>query len=73
MRAASQIGATFPLILTFSPWEKEQPLNEFVKFVSRGAASSRRFARMLGAFLPLRVGGVCGTDGERAGVRCAFN
>ena len=24
-----------------------------------------------GAFLPLRVGGVCGADGERAGVRCS--
>ena len=30
------------------------------------------FAKTLGAFLPLRVGGVCGADGERAGVRCAF-
>jgi len=25
----------------------------------------------LGAFLPLRVGGVCAADGERAGVRCS--
>jgi len=24
-----------------------------------------------GAFLPLRVGGVCGADGERVGVRCS--
>ena len=31
------------------------------------------FAKTLGAFLPLRVGGVCGADGERAGVRCAFH
>ena len=26
-----------------------------------------------GAFPPLRVGGVGGADGERAGVRCAFS
>ena len=29
--------------------------------------------KTLRAFLPLRVGGVCGADGERAGVRCAFH
>jgi hypothetical protein len=28
-------------------------------------------AKTLRAFLPLRVGGVCGADGERAGVRCS--
>ena len=31
------------------------------------------FAKSLGAFLPLRVGGVCGADGERAGVRCPLH
>jgi N-glycosylase/DNA lyase len=30
-------------------------------------------AKMLGAFPPLRVGGVSGADGERAGVRCSSN
>ena len=30
-------------------------------------------AKTLRAFLPLRVGGVCGADGERAGVRCSFH
>jgi len=29
--------------------------------------------KTLRAFLPLRVGGVCGADGERAGVRCSFH
>ena len=30
-------------------------------------------AKTLRAFLPLRVGGVGGADGERAGVRCSFH
>jgi len=34
---------------------------------------SRIFAGTLGAFPPLRVGGVCGADGERAGVRIRPN
>jgi hypothetical protein len=31
------------------------------------------FMLTLRAFPPLRVGGVCGADGERAGVRCSFH
>jgi len=45
-----------------------------LEFVSAGFAG-RSFA-MIRAFdccLPLRVGGVCGADGERVGVRCAFH
>jgi hypothetical protein len=34
---------------------------------------TRSSAATLRAFLPLRVGGVCGADGERAGVRCSFH
>jgi len=34
---------------------------------------THNFIKTLGAFLPLRVGGVCGADGERAGVRCSFH
>jgi hypothetical protein len=43
----------FPLILTFSLEEKEQPLGLFVKFVGCEAACSRDFAKTLGTFLPL--------------------
>ena len=35
--------------------------------------AARDIGKTLGAFLPLRVGGVCGADGERAGVRCSFH
>jgi hypothetical protein len=45
-----------PLILTFSPREKEQPLVTLVKFVSLKAEFRRHFAKTLGAFLPLRWG-----------------
>ena len=34
---------------------------------------SKHLGKRLGAFLPLRVGGVGGADGERAGVRCSFH
>ena len=67
--------AAFPLILTFSPREKEQQLDisTFAKIIR--AADRSQFAKTLRAFLPLRVGGVCGADCEadvrqRAGVRC---
>jgi len=51
----------FPLTLTLSPGEREQPLNMPVKFEGRVAAGCRGFAGRLGAFLPLLR--------ERAGVR----
>ena len=51
----------FPLTLTLSPGEREQPLDISVKFEGDVAAGSRNFAGRLGAFLPLL--------GERAGVR----
>ncbi len=51
----------FPLTLTLSRGEREQPLDTALTFESRGAEDRRRFATKLGAFLPLL--------GERAGVR----
>jgi hypothetical protein len=64
------MSAAFPLILTFSLGEKEQQLidSTFAKIIR--AAGRLQFAKALRAFLPLRVGGVRGADGERAGVRC---
>jgi hypothetical protein len=47
---------TFPLILTFSRREKEQPLFHFLKLVSNQAAFSGGLARTLGAFLPRPAG-----------------
>ena len=46
----------FPLTLTLSPAEREQPLDIFLKFASRPAEVSRKFAKTLGTFLPLRWG-----------------
>jgi hypothetical protein len=43
----------FPLILTFSRREKEQPLFHFLKLVSIQTAFSGGLARTLGALLPL--------------------
>jgi hypothetical protein len=48
--------AAFPLILTFSRREKEQPLVSFVKHESLQAESRFRFAQALGTFLPLPAG-----------------
>jgi hypothetical protein len=47
----AQIGnvVAFPLILTFSRREKEQPLFHFLKHVGIQAAFSGGFARTLGA------------------------
>ncbi len=45
--------AAFPLILTFSRWEKEQPLSGFVKPVSSQAESRLGFVKRRGAFPPL--------------------
>jgi hypothetical protein len=52
----SRFYAAFPLILTFSLREKEQPLADTLKSSCIRAAFSRRFAKKLGAFLPLPVG-----------------
>jgi hypothetical protein len=57
-------GIAFPLILTFSRREKEQPLSGFVKPVSLQAESSFSFAKTQGAFLPLPAGEGRG-EGER--------
>ena len=46
----------FPLILTFSLREKEQPLVDFVKSESSQAESRFRSAQTLGAFPPLPAG-----------------
>ena len=63
----------FSLTLTLSRWEREQPLDKFVKFERSQAAVRAQFDKTRGTFLPLRVGGVGGADGERAGVKCLFN
>ena len=65
--------APYPLTLTLSLGEREQPLDAIIKFVRCAAEFSRCFAEALGTFLPLRVGVVGGADGERAGVRCSFH
>jgi hypothetical protein len=46
----------FSLILTFSRWEKEQPLSGFLKLVSSQAESRFHFAKTLETFLPLPAG-----------------
>jgi hypothetical protein len=46
----------FSLILTFSRWEKEQPLAGFLKSASSQAESRFNFAMTLGAFPPLPAG-----------------
>jgi hypothetical protein len=46
----------FPLILTFSHREKEPPLVSSLKFTSAQAESRSRFAKTLGALLPLPKG-----------------
>jgi len=48
--------ARFPLILTFSPGEKEQPLSVPGNSKALSAEASRGFAKKLGAFLPLPKG-----------------
>ena len=63
--------APFSLTLTLSRWEREQPLATLLKFERNRAEVSPEFAKTRRTFLPLRVGGVCGADGERAGVRCS--
>jgi hypothetical protein len=51
----------FPLTLTLSPGEREQPLDMPIKSEDGVAADCRDFTGKLSAFLPLL--------GERAGVR----
>ena len=63
----------FSLTLTLSRWEREQPLDKFVKLERSQVAVRAQFDKTRGTFLPLRVGGVGGADGERAGVKCLFN
>ena len=58
---ASEAFSLTPLL---SRWEREQPLDNFVKFERSQAAVRARFAKTRGTFLPLRVGGVGGADGE---------
>jgi hypothetical protein len=48
--------AAFPLILTFSRREKEQPLVGFLKSASSQAEFCFRFAKTLETFLPLPAG-----------------
>jgi hypothetical protein len=61
-------GAAFPLILAFSPGEKERPPAAFIKSESFQAISRRLFASMLGAIPPLPRG-----EGERAGFSLMLN
>ena len=60
-KAVRWLAVTFSLILTFSRWEKEQPLVSFIKHENLQAESRSSFAQTLGAF-PL-------SQRERAGVR----
>ena len=46
----------FPLTLTLSPAEREQPLATFLKFQRHRVEVSRIFAKKQGAFLPLPEG-----------------
>jgi hypothetical protein len=48
--------APFPLTLTLSPGEREQPLAAFLKSESRRAEVSRGFAKTLETILPLPKG-----------------
>ena len=57
--------ARFPLTLTLSTGEREQPLHALLKFALSRAEFSRRFAETLGAFLPL-LGGEGRGEGERS-------
>ncbi|HTB85875.1 MAG TPA: hypothetical protein VK742_19685 [Candidatus Sulfotelmatobacter sp.] len=50
------MAAHFPLILTFSLGEKEQPLAASINFRSYQAEDCRGFMQKLGAFLPLPKG-----------------
>ena len=50
------MNVTFPLTLTLSRREREQPLAHFVKYVSREAAYHRCLAKKLGTILPLPKG-----------------
>jgi hypothetical protein len=62
---AAGIGLAFSPTLTLSRWEREQPLTDYLKLECSQAEFRRGLVMKLGAFLPLRVGGVCGADGER--------
>jgi hypothetical protein len=72
MKMALHQAACFPLTLTLSLREREQPLIDFQKFVSHGAEAvlsittetQCNFAEKLGAFLPLPKGEGWG-EGER--------
>jgi len=55
--------SAFSLILTFSRWEKEQPLDHFLKPAAAQAVFNRGFAWVLGAYLPAGEGR---GEGERA-------
>jgi hypothetical protein len=48
--------ASFPLTLTLSPGESEQPLNRLVKSEDVEAVFSSRFTKKQGTFLPLPEG-----------------
>jgi hypothetical protein len=54
--AANAVSAAFPLILTFSLGEKEQPLAGLLKSASQRAVYSLCCANTRGAFLPLPKG-----------------
>jgi hypothetical protein len=56
LEAVSYQAARFPLTLTLSRGERGQPLNVFLKLFGHRVEFSRRFAKNLGAFLPLGWG-----------------
>jgi hypothetical protein len=52
----------FKLMISRNPFPISEPFNR----------PTHDLDKALGTFLPLRVGEVCGGDGERAGVRAGF-
>ena len=64
MKKALMAHGRLSLTLTLSRWEREQPLDNFLKFESRRAEFSDGFAKARRAFLPLPAGEGRG-EGER--------
>ena len=68
MKKALMAHGRLSLTLTLSRWEREQPLDNFLKFESRRAEFSDGFAKARRAFLPLPAGAATAAmagEGER--------
>ena len=55
-KVSAKIDSKFSLTLTLSRWEREQPLNALLKFVSHRAEFNRGFAKTLETIFPLPAG-----------------